>query len=59
MTDRLLYRPAEAAALLGIGRTKVYDLILSGALPSVQIGSARRVPADALTKFVASLQGAH
>ena len=31
----LLLRPAEAAALLGIGRTKLYELLSSGRLASV------------------------
>ncbi len=58
MTGRLLYTPLEAAALLGLGRTKVYELLLSGELRSVRIGTARRVPAAALVDFVASLQEA-
>ncbi len=56
MPGRLLYTPTEAGAMLGLGRTKVYELMLSGALRSVRIGTARRVPAEALTEFVSSLQ---
>ncbi|MEV0228013.1 helix-turn-helix domain-containing protein [Nonomuraea sp. NPDC050786] len=52
----LLLRPEEAADYLGIGRTKVYELIRSGALRSVRIGSLRRIPATALTDFVAQLE---
>lgn len=55
---RLLFRPEEAAEVLGLGRTKVYELIASGELRSVKIGSARRVSAVALTEFVASLDPA-
>ena len=56
MTDeRLLLRPAEAAERLGIGRTKLYELIRSGELRSIKIGGARRVSATALTEFVAEL----
>jgi excisionase family DNA binding protein len=40
---RLLYRPEEAAAVLGLGRTKVYELMASGELRSVKVGGARRV----------------
>ena len=31
--DRLLLRPAEAAETIGIGRSKVYELLASGDLP--------------------------
>jgi len=52
----LLVRPEDAAILLGLGRTKVYELIRSGALRSVKIGGLRRIPASALTEFVAKLE---
>jgi excisionase family DNA binding protein len=35
--------PADAARRLGIGRTKLYELIGSGALRSFRIGKARRI----------------
>lgn len=43
---------AEAARLLSIGRTKAYDLIRTGDIPSVKIGQTIRVPVDALEKMV-------
>jgi excisionase family DNA binding protein len=52
----LLFRPEDAAEVLGIGRTKVYELIRSGALRSVKIGGLRRVSAAALAEFVAHLE---
>ncbi|MDP9408203.1 MAG: helix-turn-helix domain-containing protein [Actinomycetota bacterium] len=54
--DKLLLTPTEAAALLGIGRSKVYELIKSGQLSSVRIGACRRVPAEAVREFIANLQ---
>ena len=54
-SERLLYRPEEAAKVLGLGRTKVYELIASGELRSVKIGAARRVSATALAEFVSRL----
>lgn len=54
--DKLLLTPAEAAAALGIGRSKVYELLRAGVLPSVRIGACRRIPADGLTSFVTTLQ---
>ncbi len=48
MVDRLLLTPAEAAQTLGIGRSKMYELLMAGVVESVLIGTARRVPAEAL-----------
>ncbi len=41
--DKLVVRPARAAALLDIGIVKVYELINSGELESYKDGSARKV----------------
>jgi excisionase family DNA binding protein len=38
--DRLLLTPVEAARALGIGRTKVYELMAGGTLRSVKMGTA-------------------
>jgi excisionase family DNA binding protein len=54
--DKLLYRPKEAAKVLGIGRDKLYDLMRSGRLDSVKDGGARFITADALRAYVAMLQ---
>jgi excisionase family DNA binding protein len=56
--EQLLLRPVEAARQLGIGRTKLYELMASGQLRSVKIGGARRVSATALAEFVAALDAA-
>ncbi len=40
-SKRRLYTPGEAAVLLGIGRSTVYELISRGELPGTRIG--RRV----------------
>ena len=52
---RLLLRPEEVAQALGIGRTTVFELMRSGELRSVKIGVSRRIPADAVTEYVAGL----
>ena len=52
---KVLLTAEEAAARLGIGRTKVFGLMASGRLKSVSIGRSRRVPATALEAFVAQL----
>ena len=43
---------AEVAALLGLGRSKVYDMMKRGQLPVVRIGKAVRVPAHALEEWI-------
>ena len=50
--DQLLLRPEEAARVLGIGRSKVYELLAAGELPVVRIGRATRIPAAALQRWV-------
>jgi excisionase family DNA binding protein len=54
--NRLLLTPTEAAEALGIGRSKVYDLMRQGLLESVRIGGCRRVPSTALSDLIASLK---
>ena len=54
--DKLLYRPNEAARVLGIGRDKLYDLIRSGRLNSFGDGGARFITADTLIAYVALLE---
>ncbi|HVL83209.1 MAG TPA: helix-turn-helix domain-containing protein [Pseudonocardia sp.] len=52
-TTPLLLTAEEAAELLHIGRSKVYDLIRNGDLRSIKIGRLRRVPLDAVHEFAA------
>lgn len=52
---RVLYRVEDAAALLSVSRTRVYELIRSGQLRTVQVGKSRRVPARSLDEYVARL----
>lgn len=35
--------PAEAARLIGIGRTKLYEALSSGVLPSYRVGTRRLI----------------
>lgn len=48
---------AEAAALLSVGRTTIYELIGSGSLRTIKIGSRRLVARRDLEDFVAGLRG--
>jgi excisionase family DNA binding protein len=44
----------EAAEILGIGRSKLYELLEAEEIASVWIGRCRRIPVEALHAFVAS-----
>jgi excisionase family DNA binding protein len=48
----LLLKPGEVARMLGIGRTKVYEMTASGELPVVRLGTAVRVPRKALGAWI-------
>ncbi len=54
--DPRLLTVRQAAEVLGLGRSKVYELIAAGRLETVSIGRSRRVPFDALRAFVADLR---
>lgn len=49
----LLIRVEEAARMLSLGRSTIYELMASGELPSVTIGTARRIPLAALQSWIA------
>src|SRR5216683_2539743 len=53
--NRGLLRVEEAAQWLGVGRTKTYELVHKGTLPSVTIGRSRRIAVSALEAFVEQL----
>ena len=38
--------------VLGIGRSKVYELLRAGVIQSVRIGACRRIPAAAVAEHV-------
>lgn len=49
--EKLFAKPSEAADALGLGRSKTYQLIANGTLPSVRIGKSIRVPVEALRRW--------
>lgn len=52
---KILLRVEEVAQMLGIARCRVFDLINSGDLVSVQIGASLRIPEQAVRDYVARL----
>lgn len=54
--ERLLLTPKEAARALGIGRSKLYELLRRGIVPSVRIDSSRRIVAADLPAVIEQLR---
>jgi excisionase family DNA binding protein len=62
LSQRLLLRPEEVAAILGLGRSTIYELLRAGELPAVHIGRATRIPARDLHRWIeqrSSVNGAN
>jgi excisionase family DNA binding protein len=55
LVERELLSPVEAAHVLGMGRTKVYELIQTGAIQSMKIGKSRRIPRREIDRYIESL----
>lgn len=52
---KLLLTPEEAAAVLSISRSMLYQLLACKSVFSVKVGGARRIPLRALMEYVDSL----
>jgi excisionase family DNA binding protein len=52
---RLLLTVPEAAQALAISRSKLYELLASGAIASIRIDGSRRLPLTALEDYVSRL----
>ena len=53
--EQLLFTAEDAAEVLAVGRTTVYELMRTQRLETVRIGRCRRIPATALRSYVESL----
>lgn len=51
--ERLAVRIPEAAGMLSIGRSKLYQLIAAGDLKTVKVGRGTRVVVASIREFVA------
>ncbi|MCL6698292.1 helix-turn-helix domain-containing protein [Sphingomonas sp. NSE70-1] len=56
--QKIFYSVREAKDALNIGRSKLYQFILSGELESVKIGQRRLIRVESLTAFANSLASA-
>lgn len=52
---KLLLTVNEAASLLSLGRSKTYELVRAGVIPSVRITGSRRIKVSDLLVYVAAL----
>jgi excisionase family DNA binding protein len=50
--EPLLVRVEEAARILSLSRSTIYEMMDAGELPSVRRGMARRIPVAALREWV-------
>lgn len=46
----------QTAAVLGIGQTKLFDLLRDREIASVKVGSLRKIPVSSVKAYVASLK---
>ena len=53
MTERLAYRISEFAEALGVSRSKGYEIVASGEVPSIKVGGCRRVPVESARSYIA------
>ena len=50
--ERLLFTVHETAEMLGVSRSRVYELITTEQLASIKIGRSRRVSLASIQQFV-------
>lgn len=56
-TERVAFSITEAAELLGVGRTTLYNEVAAGRLPTVTIGRRRLITRTAVDAYLAGLEG--
>jgi excisionase family DNA binding protein len=55
--DRIAVRIPEACRMIGIGRSKLYELMEAGDLETIKIGVSRLVLVSSLKAFVEARRG--
>lgn len=50
--EKILLSTEEAAEVLGVGRSTVYDLVRMRLLASVKIGNRRKIPVESCRELV-------
>ena len=52
LVEPICVRVNDAARMIGVGRTKLYELISSGELETIKIGKATRITTASLHRLV-------
>ncbi len=52
MSEQIFYQVSEVSDLIGCSKSKAYELVASGIIPSTHIGSLLRVPCSGLEAFI-------
>ena len=54
--SKLLLTVLETCRITSLGRSSIYGLLLSGALPSIKVGRRRLIPRDGIVEMIARLR---
>jgi excisionase family DNA binding protein len=54
--EKLAFAPAEAAQALGISRSRLYELLYEGTIPSIKLGSRRLIRRETLVAYLDQLE---
>lgn len=52
--ERLVIRVSDAARMLSISKSKLYELINEGTVPAIRVGQSLRIPVGWLHKWIAN-----
>lgn len=55
--EKLIYTTNEVSELLGIGLSKVYELLSQNVLPHVKVGRKYLIPKRGLEKWLSNIVG--
>ncbi len=55
--EKLLLRPTEAAELISVSRSRIYELLANKTIKSIRIGRSVRVPMDDLKAWIIEQAG--
>ncbi len=52
--EKLLLTPGEVSTLCNLGRSRTYELLNQGIIPSLRIGKSLRIPVEDLMAWIAA-----
>ena len=55
--DKKLLEVPEAGAILSLGRSTIYSLLMKGELRSIVVGRRRLIPVESIDSFIADRLG--